>query len=199
MSGSVKHIKLFDLIGKGDEIAFQQVFRHYTPRLHPFIFKVVKSEPVAEGIVQQVFLKLWENRVQVASKSDPSAWLFTVAAHLSFNYLKKMSVQQRYIDYVKRTMEEGANTPEAEKILSSKENQGVLYRAIEQLPPQRQYIFKLSRIEGLTHKEIAEKLQISPITVKNQLVAALDFLRKQLQKNDALLLIMLSNLHYQFF
>lgn len=199
MTDSTKHIELFKGIGHGEDAAFRQVFRYYAPRLHPFILKIVKADAVAEGIVQQVFLKLWEHREQVALKDDPSSWLFTVAANLSFNYLKKIAVQQRYVDHIKQTMADASHTPDAEKILAAKEDQHVLHNAIAQLPTQRQYIFKLSRIEGLSHKEIADKLQISPFTVKNQLIAALGFLRKQLQKNDVLLLITLINLPFGYF
>lgn len=199
MSGSTTHIDQFILIARGDERAFQHVFRYYTPRLHQFILKIVKKESVAEGVVQHVFLKLWEHREEVALKDNPSSWLFTVAAHLSFNYLKRMSVQQRYIDFVKRAMAEGGNREEVEGIIAFKESRGILYKAIEQLPPQRQNIFKLSRMEGLSHKEIAARLQISPLTVKNQLVAALDYLRKEMKKINTLFIVLLLHANGQFF
>jgi RNA polymerase sigma-70 factor (family 1) len=193
---SAKHIELFGLIGKGDETAFRDIFHYYTPRLNPFIFKIVKSGPVAEGIVQDVFMKLWLHREEVAQKEDPSSWLFTVAANLAFNYLKKMSTQQRYIEYVKSVIVENSDISEAEQLLISKDNHAALFTAVEKLPPQRQRIFKLSRMEGLTHKEIAEKLDISPFTVKNQLVAALDHIRKYLKRTDTFFIISLSSLHY---
>ena len=193
---SAKHIELFGLISKGDETAFRDIFHYYTPRLNPFIFKIVKSGPVAEGIVQDVFMKLWLHREEVARKEDPSSWLFTVAANLAFNYLKKMSTQQRYIEYVKSVIVENSDISEAEQLLISKDNHAALFTAVEKLPPQRQRIFKLSRMEGLTHKEIAEKLDISPFTVKNQLVAALDHIRKYLKRTDTFFVISLSSLHY---
>jgi RNA polymerase sigma-70 factor (family 1) len=192
----VKHIKLFELVGKGDETAFREIFHYYTPRLNPFIFKIVKSGPVAEGIVQDVFIKLWLHREQVAQKDDPSSWLFTVAANLAFNYLKKVSTQQRYIEYIKSAIAESNDMPEAEHLLISKDNHAALHTAVEKLPPQRQRIFKLSRMEGLSYKEIAEKLDISPFTVKNQLVAALDYIRKYLKKTDAFFIISLYTLPY---
>lgn len=189
LGGSDLNIDLFRSIGDGDDIAFRQVFRYYTPRLYSFTLRIVKSDTVAEGLVQQAFLKLWEQRAQVALKENPSSWLFTVAANLSFNYLKKMSHQQRYIEHVKRRLADPGDVPDAELILSLKDKKGMLYQAIDKMPPQRQYIFKLSRLSGLTHKEIGEKLQISPMTVKNQLVAALHFLRNQLRKDDLVALL----------
>jgi RNA polymerase sigma-70 factor (ECF subfamily) len=134
-------------------------------------------------------MKLWLNREEVAQKDDPSSWLFTVASNQAFNYLKKMSNSQRYIDYVKRESHQQVSQPEAEQHLTLKEKQAAYHHALDRLPQQRRIIFRMSREQLLTHKEIAEKLQISPFTVKNQLIAALGFLRKHLHRNDALFLI----------
>lgn len=189
MSSPFIHIDLFNRIGKGDESAFRDIFHIYTPRLHSFIYKIVKSSTATENLIQDVFMKLWLNREEVAHKDDPSSWLFTVASHQAFNYLKKMSNSQRYIDYVKRESLQPASQPEAELQLILKEKQAAYHQALDQLPQQRRIIFRMSREQLLTHKEIAEKLQISPFTVKNQLIAALGFLRKHLHRNDALFLV----------
>ena len=197
MASPLEHIELFQRIAQGDEAAFRDIFHIFTPRLHVFLYRIVKSESITEGLIQDVFMKLWLNREEVAQKEEPASWLFTVAANQAFNHLKRMSTKQRYIDYIKREM--AVDTPpEAEESLALKESREAFYEALEKLPQQRRLIFTMSRLEGLTHKEIAVKLQISPFTVKNQVIAALDFMRKHLHRNSACLLIAM-NMAYKTF
>jgi RNA polymerase sigma-70 factor (family 1) len=197
VASPLEHIELFQRIGQGDEAAFRDVFHIFTPRLHVFLYRIVKSASVTEGLIQDVFMKLWLNKEDVAQKDDPSSWLFTVAANQAFNHLKRMSTKQRYIEYVKKEMTVDT-PPEAEEALTLKESREAFYDALEKLPQQRRLIFTMSRVEGLTHKEIAVKLQISPFTVKNQVIAALDFMRKHLHKSSACLMIAM-NMAYETF
>jgi len=190
--GPDQHItrELFIRVAAGDEQSFRQIFHHYAPRLNPFVLNIVKSEAFAEEIVQDVFLKLWVNRVQVSEKDSPSSWLFTVAAHQSFSFLKKRSTERRFIDSVKKQMLDHGGSSPTEDIIFSRENEVLLQEAMNRLPPQRQAIYRLSRTEGLTHKEIADKLNISSNTVKNQLVNAIRSIREYVRKSGALLFIL---------
>lgn len=174
--------ELFIQLAAGDEHAFRQVFHYYTPRLQPFVFNIVKSAVITEEIVQDVFMKLWINRHEVAAKDNPPSWLFTVAAHQSLSFLRRMSVERRYIDSVKIQMQEAGQLNPAEDQLLLKEGEYLANRAIDSLPPQQKLIYMLSRHEGLSHLQIAEQLQISPNTVKNHIVTAVRTLRKILGK-----------------
>mgnify|MGYP002379812613 CR=1 FL=1 len=174
--------ELFALLASGDEAAFRRVFHYYTPRLQPFVFSIVKSNAIAEEIVQDIFLKLWANRQAVAQKDNPSSWLFTVAAHQSLSFLRRMSVERRYIDSVKAQLAQAAIQNPTEDQLFLREGEALLKKALEILPPRQKLIYTLSRHEGFSHKEIADQLNISPNTVKNHIVTALrtlqDFVRK---------------------
>ncbi len=163
-------------------MAFRQIFHYYTPRLLPFVFSMVKSDAVAEEIVQDVFLKLWTNRVEVAQKEAPSSWLFTVAANQSLTFLRRMSVERRYIDKVKAEIDQAWFQNPTEDLLFLREDEALLKKAIDALPPQQKLIYTLSRHEGLSHKEIADQLNISPNTVKNHIVTAVRALREFIQK-----------------
>ncbi|HRE52713.1 MAG TPA: RNA polymerase sigma-70 factor [Flavitalea sp.] len=174
--------ELFTLLAAGDETAFRRVFHYYTPRLRPFVFSIVKSNAVAEEIVQDIFLKLWANREAVAQKENPSSWLFTVAARQSLSFLRHMSVERRYIDSVKAQIAQHSLQNPIEDRLFLREEEALLKKAVEILPPRQKLIYTLSRHEGFSHKQIADQLNISPHTVKNHIITALrtlqDFVRK---------------------
>lgn len=170
-------------LARDNEMAFRQLFHYYTPRLLPFVFSIVKSEAVAEEIVQDVFLKLWTNRHDVARKEAPASWLFTIAANQSLTFLRRMSVEKRYIDTIKVQIEEAWLQNPTEDQLLLRENEALLKKALDTLPPQQRRIYTLSRQEGLSHKEIADQLHISPNTVKNHLVTAIRTLREFIRKS----------------
>lgn len=176
--------ELFAQLAGGNEIAFRQIFHYYTPRLLPFVFSIVKSEAVAEEIVQDVFLKLWTHRHDVAGKEAPSSWLFTIAANQSLTFLRRMSVERRYIDTVKEQIDEARLQNPTEDQLFLRENEALLKKALDNLPPQQKLIYTLSRQEGLSHKEIADQLNISPNTVKNHIVTAVRTLREFIRKSS---------------
>ncbi|MBW8684798.1 RNA polymerase sigma factor [Chitinophaga rhizophila] len=175
-------ILLFRQIGEGNEIAFRKVYDHYYRQLHGFVLKAVKSDPVAEEIVQETFARLWENRKALGDKGYSGPWLFRVAANLSYDYIRKAANEAKYFNLLATTPGEPSNNNVTEYIESVQSN-NLLYEAIEQLPPQRRTIFQLSRLKGLSHQEISQYLNISENTVKNQLVTALKAVRQFM--NDA--------------
>jgi RNA polymerase sigma-70 factor (ECF subfamily) len=181
--------ELFVQLAAGDEHAFRQVFHYYTPRLQPFVFSIVKSAAISEEIVQDVFMKLWINRHDVAAKDNPASWLFTVAANQSLGFLRRMSVERRYINKVKLQIQEAWEQSPTEDQLFFKEHEALFKQAIEILPPQQKLIYTLSRQEGFSHKEIADQLNISPSTVKNQIVTAVRTLREFIRKAGIIFLI----------
>lgn len=174
-------------LARDDEESFKLIFHYYTKRLHPFVAGLVKSDAVAEEIVQDVFLKLWIHRVQVSEKDNPSSWLFTVAANQSFSFLRKMSTQRKFIEEVKGQMADPGSGRSTDLHFLSKETEHLIREAMETLPAQRKLIFRLSRFEELSHKQIAEQLGLSPNTVKNQLVSAIKTIQEFLKKAGTLL------------
>lgn len=153
----------------GDETAFRAIFHHYTPGLYASILKVVKIEEIAREMVQEVFLKVWQHRETLGNMDKPDGWLFRVASNLSLSFLRRQAVEFRWLNNARQA--EG-NTDDILDKISFREAQQVLLQAINALPPKRQLIFRLSREEQLTHAEIAEKLNMSQNTVKNQIVLA---------------------------
>lgn len=178
---------LFKRIAEGDEGAFREVFHTYNARLYPFILKVVHSESVAEDIIQDTYLRLWTHREEVAQMEHPVSWLFKVASNLSLSLLRSQAAEIRRLQRMKTT---AGDTTEQAIIdsLSVKELQLLITKAIDQLPPKRQEIYRLSREQGLNYKEIAERLQLSPNTIRNQLVSALKFIRDYIRRTSGIII-----------
>lgn len=177
--------KLLKRVSDGDVGAFRILFNAYNKRLYAAALKITKSAYGAEEIVQEIFAGLWENRTGLQDVDNPPAYIFTVAYNRTFRYLKKVAADQHMIKSLRNRIHEMQN--ETEDWLNLKETNELINQAVGKLPPQRQLIFKLSRENGLSHKEIAEQLNISPLTVKKQIVMALRSIRTSLAATAPLL------------
>lgn len=165
---------LFGLIGQADETAFRELFHKYTPLLFPGVMQMVKQEEVAREIVQEVFLKVWLKKELLGAMEQPVGWMFRVASNLAISHLRKLSTQLKWAE---ASIGSEESTEDPADGLSLKELQHVLREAVNALPPQRKLIFRLSREEGLSHDEIAARLQLSGNTVKNQVSIASKFVK----------------------
>ncbi len=179
---------LLGRVSDGDIAAFRILFDTYNKRLYAAALKITKSPYGAEEIVQEVFAGLWESRTQLKEVENPPAYIFTVAYNRTFRYLKKVSKSKALKEALRHRVHEARN--DTEEWMDVKETNALINRAIGQLPPRRRLIFKLSREEGLSHKEIAERLNISPLTVKKQVVIALRNIRASISATAPLLAIL---------
>ena len=176
---SYSNIELVKLLKKGDITAFDIIYKKYSRRLYGFVFGYVKQETDTEEIVQEVFLKIWKSRNKINVYLSFESFLFTVAHNATVNVLKKRAIEQKYVDHVK-SLQQIDNTYELTDEIQYKELVAKYQDLLKELSPRQKEIFHLSREEGLSHKEIAEKLGISANTVKNHLVATISFLKKRI-------------------
>lgn len=157
------------MIAQGDEDAFTTIFHRYTPKLKAFIYGFVKVSAITDEILQELFLKVWLNKENLPSVNEPSAWIYRLATNLTLNQLKKQAIEYKHLKSL--VGEEGRE--DILQKLSVKELQQIIYEAVAKLPEKRREIYLLSREEGLSHKEIADRLHLSIPTVKNQVTSAL--------------------------
>ncbi len=162
-------LQLFHQIANGDEKAFETIFHRYTPKLRPFVTGIVKVASVADEIVQEVFLKLWINRETLIHINEPASWLYRVASNHALNQLRKQANEYKKIKQV--VLDDGSSEEVFEK-LTAKELQMLIHEAVSLLPEKRKQIYLLTREEGLSHKDVSHRLNISASTVKNQVVLA---------------------------
>ncbi len=167
-------LQLLEKIKAGDVRAFELVFKNYYPHLVLLAQKYLGDKDLSESIVQSVFVKMWEKRAETTIKSL-RGFLVVAVRNRCTNELKHRQVVHAY-EKRHADMAEPVWMSFSENVYLQKINS-----VIDELPEQRRRIFKMSRMDGLKYKEIAEKLNISPKTVEVQMGKALKYLREQLQ------------------
>ncbi|MCV9386158.1 RNA polymerase sigma-70 factor [Reichenbachiella ulvae] len=172
--------EILDRISEDDKSAFEQIFRLYYTDLSRYCLKYVRDEHVAEELVQEVFINIWDRRHTLSITTSVKAYLFTAVRNRSFNYLKlQIPKEQRKIG-VEDVLDLTDGSEEREGNMAIEELYSYVQEAIDALPPKCKVIFNLSRSGGMTYKEIAEELDLSVKTVENQVGHALRKLREQL-------------------
>jgi len=184
--GGIEEGRLVQRMIDGDQTAFELLFRYYYPGLVIFASNIIVNRDEAEEIVQDFFVRLWENRATIKAGNTIKSYLFTSVKNRSINYLKSNQVKQHVVDELKMQMEtEMRYNPD---IYVDSELQQRLKIAFEKLPPRTAEIFTLSRFKGFTNDEIADDLGLSKRTVETQVSNALKILRKELKAYTTLLL-----------
>jgi len=166
------------LIKAGNSFAFEKLYFKYSKKLYNFAFNILKSKEDAEGLVQNIFIKIWETRSEINTELSFGGYIFKMAKNMLINHLKKKINEKVYIDYLLTFPED--IIPPVEQEINFLELNMEIERLISILPEKRREIFLLSRHEGLTYKEIAEKLDISVNTVNTQISKSLEHIRDHL-------------------
>jgi RNA polymerase sigma-70 factor (family 1) len=154
-----------------DMQAYKELYLLMYPNLHRFCYSFTKSKEVAEEVVSDVFIKLWQIRSQLSSIKNLRVYLYRITKNLSLNYLAQASrspeIQAEQID-----IESVIDFRDPEDLYISKETIQKIKLLIQELPPQCKVIFFLARGHGLSYSDVADILNISIFTVRNQLVIA---------------------------
>ena len=179
MSINDSNTELIELLKNGDIDAFDLIYNKYCNKLHKFVLRYLKQEEDAQEIVQEVFIKIWESRNNINTYSSFESFLFTIAYNSSISLLRKRINEEKSRDYLKHFPQLYQADTIIDDIHFQELNQKVNL-LLEQLTPRQKEIYSLSRDEGLTHKQIAQKLNLSENTIKNHLVSTLKFLKSHL-------------------
>ena len=173
----------------GDKQSFNKLFYLYERKLFNFSHKLLHSQEDAEEIVQEVFIRVWEHRTTLKEGLPFGAFIIRIAKNLIYNKAKRRVNEYAYKAYcikhtniLRLTTEDEVNFNALEALTS---------HFIEQLPPQRKTIFTMSRMRGLTNKEIASQLNVSTSTVENHINKALKSLKHHLYQHDVDMLSLL--------
>ena len=129
-------------------------------------------------MVQDVFLKVWINRLQLPSITKFTDYLFILARNHIFSELRKKIYEEPFSDHLVNYFRDAGNLPDQQ--LLYRETQGLVAEAIGKMPPQQRLIYSMSREEGLSQEEIATRCAISKNTVKSHMNKALQFIRNYL-------------------
>ena len=170
--------ELVTLLKQGDERAFAEIYKRYAEKLAGFAGSKLYSLDDARDILHDIFVKLWEGRERLHITSNLQSYLFAVIRHRIIDKIRKNITREEYASAVQSMAI--TYDADAEKQVELKELKQTIRNSLDQLSPRIKEIYKLSREEGLSNREIAEKLDLSEQTVKNQLSAALKHLRQTL-------------------
>ena len=175
---SENEIKLISQLQKDDVKAFDRLFHIYSRRLYRFAFSLLKNREDSEGIVQEVFLRVWDKRAGIDSSKSFKSYLFTISYHLIMDQLRLRLKEKTYQSHLEKFFNAEELTLEQEADYNLLKSQ--IDEVVEELPEKRKQIYRLSREEGLSHREISEKLNISVKTIENQITLALKHIKSRL-------------------
>lgn len=164
---------------QGDMKAFQEIFVNYGEKLFEFSFSYLKDSYVAEEIVQDVFLRIWEMREDIDEDRSFKSFIYQMTVNKVFNHMKHQVVRQKYEKYILHSTHSFGDSPEVQLQLSELDER--IRSLLQKIPEQQRNVFMLSRIEGLSNPEIAEKLNLSIRTVENQIYRTTKFLKDHLK------------------
>lgn len=174
--------QLVSLLRAGSQFAFEKLFEKYSQKLFRFSFSYLKSEVDSEEIVQNVFLKIWENRQKLRDETSFKSYLFTIA----FNVIRKDFNQKAKENKYKTELLEvlASENPMLETNSDFEVYVLKLEQLIEQMPDRRKEIFLKRKKEGKSVREIASSMDISPKTVENQITEAMNYLKKEFSRDQ---------------
>jgi RNA polymerase sigma-70 factor (ECF subfamily) len=190
LNNSKSNTELVKLLEKGDMAAFDAIYNTYCHKLHGFVLKYLKQKEDAEGIVQEVFIKIWEARSKIDVYLSFESFLFTIAYNTTISLLRKRVSEIKSKEYLKSLQQ----IESADNVIDELQFQELNHKVqslLKEVTPRQKEIYLLSREEGLTHKEIAQQLNISENTVKNHLVSTLKYLRSHIDNSLAVNILFL--------
>jgi RNA polymerase sigma-70 factor (family 1) len=186
--------ELLNRLAGGDENAFVTLFNTHQDHIFKVVYRFVKSQALAEELVQDIFLKVWQERQKLPSIQHFQNWLFILARNHLFTCLRRMALERK----VRRawTDERPLNENSTDHRLRNSQFNELLQETINSLPAQQQAVLRLAKEQYLTYEEIAQQLSISPNTVRIHMSRALAAVRKALT-DKGIELVLLSAFYFR--
>lgn len=188
-SESWNDVTLLQQLQQGDASAFSNLYNNHSKTLYRKILWMVNDEEIAKELLQDLFLKLWENRSKIDISKSFRSYLYTIAVNLVYDYFRKCSKKKELeahlmslaIDYYSHV----------EEAIISQEDVSLLGDVINHLPPQRKQVFLLCKVEGKSYDEVSELLSISKSTIQDHIVKANHSIKDYLRKHPEITLCLL--------
>jgi RNA polymerase sigma-70 factor (family 1) len=178
-------------LNKGDVSAFEQIYQLYWSDLYNFAYNILRDKIVCEEIIQETFFSLWTKREQLQITQSIKAYLFSAVKFQTINYIRSEKVKRAYASSYASFTQVTVDNSNEEHIHMS-DLKGMIENEVSKLPEKCQQIFRLSRNEHQSIKNIADLMNISHKTVENQLTKALRQLRSSLGQFFSVTIILLA-------
>lgn len=167
---------LFSLFKKGDRDAYTEIYTRYSTPLYAHVLSRLSDREEAKDIVHELFAYLWVNRTKIVIQTQLSSYLYKAIRNRVINVLAHREVATNYI----HSLEFANNREHTDDLVRQNQLAELIEKEINFLPSRMREVFLLSKRGYLSNREIADKLQISELTVKKQMTNALKLLRSRL-------------------
>lgn len=176
-------LELLAALKRGEQWALNHLFKAQYRLLLSDVYRLIKDEDTCKDIAQDVFVELWNKRETIDIHTSVRAYLRRAAVNKALNFIK--SNKRIVLEDEAQDWEEAGEAPEpADEIRERAETmETALRKAIDTLPEKCRLVFSLSRFDNMSHREIAEKLDISVKTIENQITKAMKLLREAMRKH----------------
>ncbi|WKN44703.1 RNA polymerase sigma factor [Tunicatimonas pelagia] len=168
---------LFNRVAQGDERAYGSLVAQYSDQVYAYCLTFTKQAYYAEELTQEVFIRLWTYRHQLTQVESWDSYLYQVSKNAALRFMQRVAKEQQLRQEVFQHFSSQVTSDEP----SNHHWLSQIQRAIQALPQRRRRAFMMSRLDGLTHAEIAAELNISPNTVKEHIVQAKKAIRRYLK------------------
>ena len=179
--------ELLKELNRGSEKAFAALYDLYWERLYYTCYQRLRLKEETEDIVHELFLELWNRRANLQIKTSFAIYIFTALKYKIYRFIDSRNSRSKYVERMGE--DEPASSVKPERILEFDELYNLIECKIEELPEKCKLIFKLSRNEEMTAKEISGKLNLSESTVQNQITKAKKILKGKLKDYFTFLLL----------
>lgn len=170
---------------QGDQAAFDVLYQHYSLKIYQNILRLVKQDDLAEELLQDVFMRIWEKRETINIDTSFKSYLFRVAHNLVMDMFRRAAFDKNLRTHLSKfSTELYSNT---EELTDLKDTQQLIDKAIEALPPQRKKIYLLCKIEGKSYEEVSKLLNVSTSTISDHIVKATKSLKENLSDKEYML------------
>lgn len=179
--------ELLDQCRLNDERAFNMLFDRYFKRLYTFGYGLVQDEDLSKEIAMDVMLRLWQKKGDLVVENQLLPYLFRSIKNAVYNHWRKARIITQPLELFEDSLEN--SVPAADSNLVMKELEHSYEDFLNNLPEQRRKIFHLSRNENLSYAEIAERLNLSVHTVRNQMSSSVQYFKKHFEDISKILII----------
>jgi len=174
----------------GDGQAFERLYRTYSLRIFKKLLRLVKQEEIAEELLQDVFMRIWEKRGAIDPDRSFRSFLYMIAQNLVTDLFRRAAYDRKLLEHLIAGTTELYNPADARDDLE--ESNVILRQAMEILPPQRRKVYSLIKIEGKTYEEVSVLLGISKATINDHMVKAAKSLKSHFGSNQLAVILLAS-------
>lgn len=171
---------LITFLNKGDDASFEALYRLYSKRLFGYLIRLVKSESIAADLLQDAFIKIWNNRQNIDPEKSFRSYLFRITENLVYDFFRKAARDKKLQAAIIESYDDSYNHVEESFCVAEVDHK--LKEVIKLLPAKRRQVFQLIKIEERSYEEVSELLHISVSTINDHVVKATKFVRKNLER-----------------